>query len=113
MEILEQGTRTRFQLLDLSCLPFKDKCLTFYDADLVDGSNTNIALRFNKNGSVEEVEAPPLQPISKTKWLIKRVARSDREFSPYQSRALWMHHFIPGELVTQIDKEKTTGVHET
>ena len=111
------GTRALeqdFNYWTWSRLPFKDKCLTFYDADLVDGSNTNIALRFNKNGSVEEVEAPPLQPISKTKWLIKRVARSDREFSPYQSRALLDAPFYSrSELVTQIDKEKTTGVHET
>ena len=111
------GTRALeqdFNYWTWSRLPFKDKCLTFYDADLVDGSNTNIALRFNKNGSVEEVEAPPLQPISKTKWLIKRVARSDREFSPYQSRALLDAPFYSrSELVTQIDKEQTTGVHET
>ena len=111
------GTRALeqdFNYWTWSRLPFKDKCLTFYDADLVDGSSTNIALRFNKNGSVEEVEAPPLKPISKTKWLIKRVARSDREFSPYQSRALLDAPFYSrSELVTQIDKEKTTGVHET
>ena len=111
------GTRALeqdFNYWTWSRLPFKDKCLTFYDADLVDGSHTNIALRFNKDGSVEQVDAPPLQPISKTKWLIKRVARSDNEFSPYQSRALLDAPFYSrSELVTQIDREETTGVHET
>ena len=73
-----------------------------------------MCIRDSKNGSVEEVEAPPLKPISKTKWLIKRVARSDREFSTYQSRALLDAPFYSrSELVTQIDKEKTNGVHET
>lgn len=111
------GTRALeqdFNYWTWSRLPFKDKCLTFYDADLVDGSNTNIALSFKKDGTVEQVEAPPLQPITKTKWLLKRVARSDKEFSPYQSKALLDAPFYSrSELVTQIFKEKTTGVHET
>jgi acetyl-CoA acetyltransferase len=69
---------------------------------------------FKKDGTVEQVEAPPLQPITKTKWLLKRVARSDKEFSPYQSKALLDAPFYSrSELVTQIFKEKTTGVHET
>ena len=97
MEILEQELLNKISIIGpWSRHLFKDKCLTFYDADLVDGRSTNIALRFNKNGSVEEIEAPPLQPISKTKWLIKRVARSDREFSPISAKPCWMHHFIPG-----------------
>jgi len=110
------GTRALeqdFSYWTWSRLPFKQHTITFYDAELKNGDNTNIALKFGKDGSINIIDPPPLKKVKRTNWLLKRVARSDNDFAPFQNKRLLDSPFYSrSELVTKINGEKTVGIHE-
>jgi carotenoid 1,2-hydratase len=110
------GTRALeqdFSYWTWSRLPFRDHTVTFYDAELTNGGKTNIALKFGKNGSLNTINPPPLKNIKRTNWLLRREARADEDFVPYQKKPLLDSPFYSrSELVTKINGEKTVGIHE-
>ena len=110
------GTRALeqdFSYWTWSRLPFANHTTTFYDAELKNRTTTNIALKFSKDGSVTTLEPPPLKKVKRTKWFLKRVARSDQDFDPLQNKPLLDAPFYSrSELLTKINGEKTIGIHE-
>ena len=110
------GTRALeqdFSYWTWSRLPFANHTTTFYDAELKNRTTTNIALKFSKDGSATTLEPPPLKKVKRTKWFLKRVARSDQDFDPLQNKPLLDAPFYSrSELLTKINGEKTIGIHE-
>ena len=56
--VLEQD----FSYWTWSGLPFTNYT-TFYDAELKNRTNTNIALQFSKDGSINTIKPPPLKKV--------------------------------------------------
>jgi carotenoid 1,2-hydratase len=86
----------------------------FYEAELRDGSETRVALRFGDDGSVRPVEAPPpLASLGRSRWLLRRETRCDAGHRPRVLRSMIAAPFYERSVVeTVIDGHRTTGVWE-
>ena len=96
-----------------SRMPVKGGAAAFYDAERRDGSSLAVALKFDENGDVQEMPAPPKQRVSRTLWAVRRETRSDEGSNPRQVKAMLDAPFYSRSVVeTTIHGEKSTGVHE-
>lgn len=85
----------------------------FYDGIRADGSTLALGLDVAANGAAVQMQPPPLAPLARTGWRIKRDTRCDAGVRPYQTKALLDAPFYSRSVVqTQIDGETVTGVHE-
>ncbi len=85
-----------------------------YDITRRDGSDLSLALRFGADGSVEEAEAPPRRPLSRTLWRVKRQVQADPDAEVREVRRLEDAPFYArAELKTRLWGEDATAVHET
>lgn len=88
--------------------------LVFYEGRRRDGSDFELALRFDAAGGVETIEMLPPAPLRRTGWLMPRVARADAgrdvhirktwEDTPFYARTA---------LSTQIFGKSADCVHES
>ncbi len=85
----------------------------FYDGIRADGSTLALGLDVAADGSAVQIMPPPLAPLARTGWRIKRDTRCDAEAVPRQTKALLDAPFYSRSVVqTQIEGETVTGVHE-
>ena len=85
----------------------------FYDAARRDGSELAAAIRFDKTGQAQAMEAPPKAKISRPFWGVRRETRADGGFQPRQVKAMLDAPFYNRSAVkTRINGEESIGVHE-
>ena len=85
----------------------------FYDGIRADGSTLALGLDITAAGAVTEVTPPPLTPLGRTAWLMRRDTRCDAGATPRQTMALLDAPFYSRSLVeTCLQGEVVTGVHE-
>ncbi len=94
--------------------PTSSGATCFYDAERRDGSeHLEVALAFDADGTVREVEAPPLIKMRRSLWAVRRETRCDPGFRPRQIKAMLDAPFYCRSVVeTQIGGEIVQGVHE-
>lgn len=85
----------------------------FYDGVRADGSTLALGLDVDATGEVREITPPPLTPLRRTAWAIRRDTRCDAGFVPRQTLAMLDAPFYSRSVVeTVVDGETVTGVHE-
>jgi carotenoid 1,2-hydratase len=94
--------------------PVPGGAMAFYDASRRDGTELATAIRFNDDGSAEEVQAaPPKTRFARNLWLVRRETRADPGYRPRQVTAMLDAPFYSRSAIrTQIDGHETVGVHE-
>ena len=94
-------------------LPRNGGTTAFYDATRRDGPPLNVALDFGADGSVREVEAPPMTRLPRSLWAVRRDIRADAGTTPRQVRPMLDAPFYTRAAVeTVIGGETCRGVHE-
>lgn len=94
-------------------MPVRDGTAAYYDAKRRDGSDLEVALMFGKDGSVSQPDAPPMQPMSRSKWLVRRQMRGDPGTTPKQTAPMLDVPFYTRSTVrSTLNGEVSTGVHE-
>jgi len=86
----------------------------FYDATRLDGSTLETAIRFDANGQARlDENAPPSARMRRSLWAVKRETRADPGYQPRQVKPMLDAPFYSRSMVeTQINGERTVGVHE-
>lgn len=86
----------------------------FYDAARLDGSTLAAAIRFDDAGGAQlESSPPPLTPMRRSLWGLKRETRAEAGYTPRQVSPMLEAPFYSRSMVrTRINGAQTTGVHE-
>jgi carotenoid 1,2-hydratase len=85
-----------------------------YDVRPRFGDQRVIAQRFSTAGKAEPFEAPPRQPLPKSKWLIPRTMRSEAGVAPVVDKTLEDTPFyVRSVMQSGLQSELVTSVHET
>ncbi len=94
--------------------PTSEGTTCFYDASRRDGSDDlAIALEFKYDGTVAEIEAPPIQQFETSLWRVRRETRCDLNHTPKQTKMMLDAPFYCRSGVeTVINGEQSAGVHE-
>lgn len=93
--------------------PLRDGAACFYDAVRRDGSRLALGLRIGTDGSITEIEPPPLTPMARTLWGIARDTRADPGTRPRQVMQMLEAPFYSRSAVeTVLWGERSQGVHE-
>ncbi len=93
--------------------PLANRTVCFYDAIRADGSALALGVEVTADGTVREITPPPLTPMSRTIWALRRETRADAGTKPRQVMAMLDAPFYSRSLVrTRIDGEDSIGVHE-
>ncbi|MEM9970968.1 MAG: carotenoid 1,2-hydratase [Pseudomonadota bacterium] len=93
--------------------PVPGGSVCFYDAARRDGSTLAEAFRFDATGAIEPIAPPPLAPVRRSAWTVRRETRADVGYRPRQVKAMLDAPFYTRSVVrTQIDGAETDGVHE-
>ncbi|WP_435138693.1 carotenoid 1,2-hydratase [Pseudopelagicola sp. nBUS_19] len=93
--------------------PTSNGATCFYDAKRCDETVLDTAINFEPDGSAQHVAAPPLTPIRRTLWALKRETRADHGTTPRQIKPMLDAPFYCRSVVeTHINGEATQGVHE-
>ena len=93
--------------------PLRDRTVCFYDAVRADGSRLELGVAVDATGAVREITPPPLTPMARTLWALRRETRADPGTRPRQVLAMLDAPFYSRSLVkTRIAGEDSIGVHE-
>ncbi|MEM6939742.1 MAG: carotenoid 1,2-hydratase [Pseudomonadota bacterium] len=110
------GTRpleTDFTTWTWGRYPTKEGAICIYDARRTDGSTLDAAVAFTPEGQAQMTEAPPRTRFARTAWMLPRETRADPGTTPRQTHAMLDAPFYSRAVVeTQINGERTAGVHE-
>jgi carotenoid 1,2-hydratase len=102
-----------FQYWTWGRFPLRDRAVCFYDATRMDGSTLALGVEVMPDGAVRQITPPPLAPLKRTNWLLKRETRADQGTKPRQVMAMLDAPFYSRSVVeTTIDGECSHGVHE-
>lgn len=93
--------------------PLKERTVCFYDALRRSGDKLALGVEIDRDGQLREIAPPPLTPMPRTIWALKRESRADIGTRPQQKLSLLEAPFYSRAVVeTQIDGEKSLGMHE-
>jgi carotenoid 1,2-hydratase len=93
--------------------PTSEGATCFYDATRLDGSELGAAFQFDDTGRAREIPLPPKRPIRRSLWAVRRETRGDAGCTPRQIQNMLDAPFYSRSMVqTQLNGEKTVGVHE-
>lgn len=93
--------------------PTPDGTVAFYDAVRRDGSVLQTALAFDGAGQARAIAPPPMQPMRRSNWLVRREARCDPGHRPRQVKAMLDAPFYNRCAVeTVIDGHRSVGTYE-
>ncbi|MBD3765665.1 MAG: carotenoid 1,2-hydratase [Rhodobacterales bacterium] len=93
--------------------PAGDRTYCFYDAIRRDGSTLALALAAGADGSLRPVTAPPLTPLPRSGWALRRETRADPGHRPRMGLSLLQAPFYSRALVqARIEKQDCLGMHE-
>lgn len=100
---------TGFTDWEWSRAAMRDGAAILYEAQLRGGGRTDLALKFDATGGVQDFAPPPLASLSRTGWQVSRNARSERpdrlhviktlEDAPFYARSILSGQLL-GESVT-------------
>lgn len=94
-------------------LPMGDGSACLYDADRRDGSELQLAVAFDKDGSHRRIEAPPKTRLPRSLWALRRETRADTGYRPKQVKHMLDAPFYNRAAIrTKINGEETEGVYE-
>jgi carotenoid 1,2-hydratase len=90
-----------------------DCALIHYDALTKNGAPRELALRFNDNGEIERLSAPPSAPLPKTLWGIDRNVRCELGDKPRIVKTLEDTPFYARSMVqTTLGGQSLPAIHE-
>lgn len=93
--------------------PLKDGAACFYDATRKDGSKLAFGTDFDADGTARMMDLPPVAPMKRSLWMVKRATRADAGYAPQQVKPMLDAPFYCRSAVrTCLDGEETVGVHE-
>ena len=93
--------------------PVEGGAQVFYEAELRGGGETRLAARFGEDGSVEEVPLPPVAPMRRSLWGVRRETRGEGGARARQTRAMLDAPFYARAAVeTTLGGRRVEGVHE-
>ena len=93
--------------------PVPDGRVIFYECELMDGSETRVALHFDDHGNVRPIAPPPLARMRRSAWGLRRETRADAGATPRVVRSMISAPFYQRAVVeTVIDGHRTQGVWE-
>lgn len=109
-EPLEDG----FCRWDWSRADLGDGAIVSYDTTRRDGSNQVLSLRFDKSGSVEQLQPLSRQPLPSTPiWRINRHTRANGDDAQIQKTLEDTPFYARSLLQTKLLGEQTTAMHES
>lgn len=110
------GTRALEQDFDYwtwGCFPGRTGATAFYDVTRRDGSRFETAIRFDEDGTANEVAGQPLTPFKRSLWQVRRETRADVGTTPTQALSMLDAPFYSRSAVaTTLDGHRSVGVHE-
>ena len=93
--------------------PVKGGAACFYDAVRRDGSVLALGLHMGADGSARRIAPPPMAPLPRSLWALRRQTRADAGVQPRQVMAMLDAPFYSRSLVeTRVNGERSVGVHE-
>ncbi len=93
--------------------PLKSGATCFYDATRIDGSELGAGFHFDTDGTAHQIDLPEKRPFRRSLWAVRRETRGDAGTQPKQRLNMLDAPFYSRSAVeTQIDGERTIGVHE-
>ena len=93
--------------------PMKDRALCFYYATRRDGSTLELGVEVLADGTVNQIDPPPLTSFKPSGWRVHRETRADPGFTPRQAAPMLDAPFYSrSQVTTRLFGEETTGVHE-
>jgi carotenoid 1,2-hydratase len=93
--------------------PLRDRTVCFYDAIRADGTKLELGVEVTPDGTVREITPPPLTPMARTLWALRRETRADQGAKPRQVMPMLDAPFYSRSMVsTRIAGEDSIGVHE-
>ena len=93
--------------------PLPGGAACFYDATRRDGTHLEFGIHFTEDGQAEAMKMPPLTPLKRSLWTVRRETRADAGYTPRQVKAMLDAPFYTRSVVrTRINGEVTDGVHE-
>jgi len=94
-------------------LPLRGGTTTLYDAARRDGSTLTLAVHFGADGRPHLVDMPPMAPMRRSLWAVRRETRADPGARPRQVKPMLDAPFYSRSMIsTRINGEETIGVHE-
>ncbi len=110
------GTRALeadFSTWTWSRMPVRDGTVCFYDAHRRDGSDLSLALKFDRDGAVHAVPAPPVARLSRSRWALRRETRADRGTRATTVKPMLDAPFYCRSAIrTVLNGETSVGIHE-
>lgn len=93
--------------------PQANRTVCFYDAVRRDGSHLQLGAAFDRAGTAQVIEPPPLTRMARSRWAVKRESRVDAGVVPKERLSLLDAPFYSRALVeTRINGELSLGMHE-
>ena len=93
--------------------PTKHGATCIYDASRLDGSELSSGFHFTPDGQAHVADVPPRTRFSRSLWAVYRETRADPGTTPRQRLNMLDAPFYSRSMVeTQLDGERTIGVHE-
>lgn len=94
--------------------PIGDDAAVIYDVRRRSGGEHGLALRFDSQGRVHPIEAPPIARLPRTRWGVSRACRSEHDGRATVVRTLEDTPFYARSLVeTQLLGAPTIAMHES
>lgn len=93
--------------------PHRGGATCFYDATRLDGTQLAAAFHFDADGTASTIPLPQKTRMKRSLWAVRRETRTDPGFQPRQVQNMLDAPFYSRSAVeTQLDGERTIGVHE-
>jgi carotenoid 1,2-hydratase len=109
-----EGLEDGFVRWDWSRAELEDGCGILYDAERRVGGGKSLALRFDRQGRVEEMSPPPRVALSSGLWRVKRGTQADTTEGVTIRRTLEDTPFYTREVLdTRLFGERAEAVHES
>ncbi len=91
-----------------------DGTVVLYDYQARAGAPRSMALKFDRQGGVRELEPPPPQRLRRSGWRVARSTRADAAFGARVRRTLEDGPFYSRSLLdTHLQGERAAGIHES
>ncbi|MCM2562032.1 carotenoid 1,2-hydratase [Lutimaribacter sp. EGI FJ00015] len=93
--------------------PEADGATCFYDATRLDGTRLAQAVHFDRAGNAGAITPPPLHPMKRSMWAVRRETRGDAGCQPRQVMNMLDAPFYSRSMVrTVLGGVESVGVHE-
>jgi carotenoid 1,2-hydratase len=103
-----------FESWDWSRASLPDRTVVLYDFKARESALRSMALQFDRNGEMREMEAPPQLPLPSTRWRVPRQTRADAGAAVHVARTLEDGPFYSrSQLDTSLLGMRAPAIHES